>query len=211
MFIATDFVYPDKTTKRYRLTCDICGADRGYGMKSRASMPCKKCAHAGKCYFDHNTADFKEKMSCAKKGQVSWCKGLKLSEEYRQRISLGKMAKSKNPRAREHRKLRLYISNSIAQKMQNRGYRKAYGAFRHLPYTVEQLREHLKRSFLPGMSWDNYGQWHVDHIVPDSWFTYSSVNDEGFKKSWALDNLQPLWAKDNLSNGNRYTGQSPKG
>jgi hypothetical protein len=56
------------------------------------------------------------------------------------------------------------------------------------------------------MTWENYGRdgWHVDHAVPDSWFEYSSVNDEGFIKSWSLSNLKPMWAKDNLSKSNRY-------
>jgi len=56
------------------------------------------------------------------------------------------------------------------------------------------------------MTWDNYGTWHIDHIRPDSWFHYDSVNHEDFKKSWMLDNLQPLWAKDNLMKSNNYEG-----
>lgn len=60
--------------------------------------------------------------------------------------------------------------------------------------------------FQPGMTWENYGKWHIDHKTPDSWFQYNSINDDGFKKSWALENLQPMWAKDNLSKGNKYEG-----
>jgi hypothetical protein len=200
------FVGKNQDTKRYHLFCDKCNSDRGYGMKSRSHMLCKKCTHEGKSYTDHSTPEFKANMSKAKKGQVPYNKGLSLSKEHKQKISTTKMKTSKNYKAKEHRKLRQYVSNSIGKKMFNRGYRKAFGIFRHLPYTVQELRSHLESKFTDDMSWDNYGKWHIDHIKPDSWFTYSSVEDQDFKDSWALSNLQPLWAKDNLSKGNRYIG-----
>jgi 5-methylcytosine-specific restriction endonuclease McrA len=56
------------------------------------------------------------------------------------------------------------------------------------------------------MTWDNYGEWEIDHVTPDSWFEYNSYDDLDFKKSWALDNLQPLWKNDNLHKGNRFRG-----
>ncbi|MDQ6989357.1 MAG: hypothetical protein Q9M19_05690 [Mariprofundaceae bacterium] len=48
----------------------------------------------------------------------------------------------------------------------------------------------------------------VWHLVPNSWSTYESCNDE-FKKSWALDNLQPMWWEDNLTENNKYIGGVP--
>ncbi len=66
-------------------------------------------------------------------------------------------------------------------------------------YTVEELMAHLESKFWPGMSWSNYGQWHIDHIIPDSVFHYTSYEDPEFKECWALSNLQPLWAHDNQS------------
>ncbi len=72
-------------------------------------------------------------------------------------------------------------------------------------YSCKELRRYLEARFRPGMSWDNYGEWHVDHIIPKSLFKYESYDDPEFKACWALENLQPLWAKDNLSKGNRIT------
>lgn len=73
--------------------------------------------------------------------------------------------------------------------------------FELLGYSPEQLCKHLERLFLPGMTWENYGKkgWHVDHVVPLSVFNYETPYDSDFKRAWALDNLQPLWEKDNLS------------
>jgi hypothetical protein len=68
-------------------------------------------------------------------------------------------------------------------------------------YDVAELKSHLESLFRPGMTWDNYGEWHVDHIVPVSSFEYDSYDHPEFRKCWALSNLQPLWAEDNLRKG----------
>ncbi len=72
-----------------------------------------------------------------------------------------------------------------------------------LGYTVEQLRAHLERQFQPGMSWENYGEWHIDHVIPLSAHNYETPDDIDFKKAWELSNLQPLWAFDNMSKKDR--------
>ena len=64
-------------------------------------------------------------------------------------------------------------------------------------YTLLELRAHLEKQFVDGMSWDNYGEWHIDHIKPISGFNFKNMKDPDFKRYWALNNLQPLWAKDN--------------
>jgi hypothetical protein len=52
-----------------------------------------------------------------------------------------------------------------------------------------------------GMSWDSYGEWHVDHVRPCSLFDQRDAVQ--FAECWALSNLQPLWAEDNVRKGNR--------
>jgi hypothetical protein len=71
-------------------------------------------------------------------------------------------------------------------------------------YTVEQLKEHLEAKFQPGMSWENYGKWHIDHVIPKSWWEYEKPEDREFKQCWSLANLQPLWKIDNIKKGNGY-------
>lgn len=89
-----------------------------------------------------------------------------------------------------------------------RGLRKGTKASRHtfdlLGYTVDDLREHLATLLLPGMSWANYGEWHIDHIRPLASFSYETPDDPEFKEAWALSNLQPLWGLDNLSKGAKW-------
>lgn len=70
-------------------------------------------------------------------------------------------------------------------------------------YTLEQLADHLERQFLKGMSWTNYGEWHIDHIRPIASFGYTSDQDQEFRDCWALSNLRPLWALANISKNAR--------
>ena len=62
----------------------------------------------------------------------------------------------------------------------------------------DSLMDHLETMFTEGMTRDNYGEWHVDHIRP-----VSSFSDPADPACWHWSNLQPLWAKDNLSKGAR--------
>ena len=74
-------------------------------------------------------------------------------------------------------------------------------------YTGEELVKHLQNQFTEGISWENYGSvWHVDHIIPKSWFKYTSVTDPKFIECWALKNLQPKLKVDNIRKGNRFAG-----
>jgi len=70
-------------------------------------------------------------------------------------------------------------------------------------YTLKELITYLENKFKDGMSWNNYGKWHIDHIIPFSLWKFNSYNDREFKQCWALCNLQPLWANENRLKGNK--------
>lgn len=74
-----------------------------------------------------------------------------------------------------------------------------------LGYSMDELRVHLERQFLKGMGWHNRHLWHIDHIRPLSSFTYTSLDDPQLREAWALTNLRPVWAKDNMRKGPRRT------
>lgn len=78
---------------------------------------------------------------------------------------------------------------------------------RDLGYTADDLRRRLEAQFTEGMTWDAFaeGRIHIDHIVPTTQFDLSTV--EGVRACWALSNLQPLWAEDNLRKGARLDWQ----
>ena len=62
-----------------------------------------------------------------------------------------------------------------------------------------ELHKHIESKFQDGMSNDNYGDWHIDHIIP----LISAKNEEELIKLCHYSNLQPLWAKDNRSKKDR--------
>lgn len=66
------------------------------------------------------------------------------------------------------------------------------------------LKNHLEKKFEKGMTWKNFGKWHIDHIKPMSHFDLMKVKDQYLCCNYK--NLQPMWATENLSKGNRYVG-----
>jgi hypothetical protein len=64
------------------------------------------------------------------------------------------------------------------------------------------LKGYLEAKFTEGMSWENHGEWHIDHIKPCC--SFDLKDEEEQKKCFHYTNLQPLWAKDNLSKGGKH-------
>ena len=62
--------------------------------------------------------------------------------------------------------------------------------------SIKKFRIYIQSKFTKGMSWDNYGAWHIDHIIPCARFDFSKISEQ--KKCFRYTNLQPLWAKDNF-------------
>lgn len=85
------------------------------------------------------------------------------------------------------------------------GNKQGLHTFQMLGYTVDQLKSHLESQFTEGMTWENYGKWHVDHRKPISSFNFTSHKDPEFQQCWALENLQPMWGEENWSKGSKIT------
>jgi hypothetical protein len=90
------------------------------------------------------------------------------------------------PAARIHASVATRIRDTLAGKKLGRGVEVIIG------YKIAELVAHLERQFLRGMTWANYGDWHIDHITPLASFAAAEI-----RAAWALPNLRPLWAIDN--------------
>ena len=93
--------------------------------------------------------------------------------------------------------MRAAIQQSIGSEKGGRSWETLVG------YTASQLKRHIERRFVGGMAWNNYGEWHIDHIIPISAFNFTKPEHEDFRRCWALFNLQPMWAKENITKGAR--------
>lgn len=80
------------------------------------------------------------------------------------------------------------------------GKNKDESTFQLLGYTAEELKNHLESLFIDGMSWENFGEWHIDHIYPINRFINEGITDPAVINS--LSNLRPMWAEDNIAKGN---------
>ena len=159
-----------------------------------------------KKYRDTNKVHINE----VKKAYRSNPENIKKQKEWRKN-NLDKIAKyrekySKSDQCKQHRKnwysgfkerkpyvlaWRTILNNTL--KRFNK--KKESETIKLLGYSALQLKEHIENLFLDGMSWENHGRWHIDHIKMVSDFDpeipMNVVN--------SLDNLRPLWAEDNCS------------
>jgi hypothetical protein len=96
-------------------------------------------------------------------------------------------------------KLRCNLSTRIYIVLKNKNYIKSKRTLEMLGCDLHTAKAHLEKQFTKGMTWDNQGKWHIDHIIPCT----SAKTEEELIKLFHYTNLQPLWAFDNLSKGKK--------
>ena len=161
-------------------------ADKRYAAKNK-----EKLAEYHKEWSNENRDKLKEYHS-------NW------REENKEHINKYKRDYERN-RRREDPKYRLGVRTRTAVYtcLKERDVAKYRSTFVLLGYSIEELMSHLEALFAEGMTWDNYGEWHVDHKIPMNSFNFETTDDREFKLCWCLDNLQPLWGPDNLTKGTK--------
>lgn len=189
---------PDNRTKDGKqASCRQCGNEyrKKYYRKNKEG-----CVIYGRNY--RKTKEYKEwKKEYFKKNKNRLLKyRKKYAEKYKER---------RNHCLRERRKtdIQFCLNNGLSRSINRSLKGNKYG--RHweslVNFTLQALIQHLESKFTSKMSWENYGYyWHIDHIIPKSWFIYACPEDIGFKMCWDLDNLQPLEVKKNLFKKNRF-------
>lgn len=102
---------------------------------------------------------------------------------------------NKTPKARVAAAVRSRLRRALVSKSEpSRAY---------LGCSPEFFKKHIEAQFLPGMTWDNFGKWHMDHIVPLSAFDLSDIRQVQIACNWT--NIRPLWAKANLRKSSKLT------
>lgn len=129
-------------------------------------------------WYDKNT-DRKAELS------RNWYKENKVRVIERARVRRGAMAS--DPEYRMQRTMRNMVYSTVKRKTDR--------THKLLGYNAVDLRSHIERQFTKGMSWDNYGEWHIDHVVSIAQLMREGETDPA--KINCLSNLRPLWAKDN--------------
>jgi len=89
------------------------------------------------------------------------------------------------------------IRQSVRKSFKRNGYTKKSKTYGILGNDWETVKNHFEFLFQPGMSWDNHGEWEIDHIKP----LYGAKNENDVIKLCHYTNLQPLWKLDNKLKG----------
>ena len=105
-----------------------------------------------------------------------------------------------------HFKLKMQLTHRIYLALKVKGISKSKRTMELLGCTVEELWKHLESKFQPGMTKENYGKWHVDHIRPCASFDLTDPKQQSI--CFHYTNLQQLWAKDNIRKGAKYENRT---
>jgi hypothetical protein len=96
--------------------------------------------------------------------------------------------------------MKVRLRNLIRNSFRRQGYKKFDTSTEEVVgMTYDEFKEYLESKFVDGMSWDNRGDWHIDHIIPLS----SAGSEDELKLLCHYSNLQPLWAEDNMKKGDK--------
>jgi hypothetical protein len=182
-------------------------------MIKKVCTKCNECKDINEFSFDSKSKGYRKPhcRSCRKKEDAEYRRinrsTIRIKDKLRDRKEYRRNQYKKN----KHRilsnpmyKLRNNFGRQIRTSL--KGGKNGLGWETILGYTLNDLKNHLESLFRDGISWNNYGEWHIDHCIPISWF---ENNWAGVIKAFELVNLQPVWAKYNLSKGNRWADLSP--
>ena len=190
-------------TNKYCPSCDTTKDIAEFGLHKREKdghrYCCKSCNNAQSRNYAKNN---KEKVIEYRKNNSEHYRELYSSYRLKNREHINRKERERrlnNPSYRLRKNIRalvwkyLKISNTVKTK----------NTEDLIGVSMDQIKKELESKFKPGMTWDNYGKWHIDHIKPQCLFDFT--NEEDIKKCWSLDNLQPLWAEENLKKGNKQS------
>jgi hypothetical protein len=105
--------------------------------------------------------------------------------------------RNSEPMIRLNASMRAAVYHSIKSNKDGNSWQSLLG------YTLHELKSKIENQFSTGMSWANYGEWEIDHKVPLSAHNFQSFGDIDFQRAWDINNLRPLWKKENRAKGDR--------
>ena len=98
-------------------------------------------------------------------------------------------------------KIAVVVRKRVVLALKSRGVSKSKSLCELIGCSIKELKQHLESKFREGMSWENHGEWHIDHIRPCADFDLTNPDEQ--KKCFHFSNLQPLWAVENLRKSNK--------
>lgn len=173
------------TCQEEKVISEFYNAERGkYGVKSK----CKKCYNINKKKYYIKT---KEK-------RLEYCRQYTLDNKEKIK-EYNREYKKKKYREDPVFKVSSRMRRVIGQCIKRKKYIKKSKTQDILGCDFVFFKNYIQRQFKDGMTWDNYGEWHLDHIKPMA----TAKTEEQVLRLNHYTNFQPLWAKENIKKRNK--------
>jgi hypothetical protein len=199
-----------KICKKCLLTKDLNEFNKRFGTKDGLGYECRECSkQRGKEYYDNNQKKIKEYQKDYYQNNSNYV--LSRTKNYREQ-NIDKINEYEKNR-RKNRKIYLneYVKNRrqvdilfrLISNLRNRTHKflknKSQPTKNIIGIELDELKKYLESKFYGDMCWENYGLWHIDHIVPLS----TAKNEDELIKLCYYTNLQPLYARENIIKSNK--------
>lgn len=194
-------------------TCSKCKVEKEFSEfvvnkknKDKLDYVCKKCNKEYRLNNKTKTKDYNNKYYFKNKEKI-----VQYRIDNKEKISIiNKQYKTKNKESRNKYynnrrktdplfKLTCNTRDLIRKSIKGNGYTKKSKTYQILGCSYEEFKQHLESQFTEGMTWDNQGKWHLDHIYPVS----RATDEQHLIKLNHYTNFQPLWAEDNIKKFNK--------
>ena len=164
---------------RQKTRCRECGGS-AFCIHEKYKSRCRECGGSQICIHD------KHKSSCRECGGIQIC----IHDKHRRYC----------PECDPQGHLSSIVSRGVRKALKSS---KSKHSIEYLGCDIQTFREHIEKQFKENMTWENYGEWHIDHIIP---IRYENPTIEETMKRLHYTNTQPMWASENISKGNRFIG-----
>jgi len=162
-------------------------------------------------YYRENTEKYKQYRDSKKEETKEYMKSyyqnnLEKRKEYlhQNKLSINSKRNFFEKKKREKdpiHKLKVYVRNRIRFYLSKKSFTKKNRTFQIVGCSPRELKEYIEQNFINGMSWENQGKWHIDHIIPLA----SAKTEEELYKLCHFTNLQPMWASENIKKSSKIT------
>lgn len=155
-------------------------------------------------YYEEHREEVGAMCKAYKEAHPEWKKAYDKQYALKHPEQILKIKREYYARKKEETDFRIRINLSTRINGALRGKRKSKFTLELVGCSISELRIQFESQFQEGMSWDNYGKWHVDHIKPCILFDLTDPVQQ--KECFHYSNLQPLWAVDNMQKGSLWQG-----
>ena len=195
----------------------VCDFYKSSTRKSGFLTPCKKCINESSAKYNReNSEKIKEyheeyRRENPEKIKEHSAKYYRKNREkiksrrakyYRKNREKHKEYCNKRYKNDENFKIRRLLRSRILHALKVQSAKKSNKTLELIGCSVNELWEHLEGQFTDGMTRQNQGEWHIDHIKPCAAFDLTDPKQQ--KECFNYKNLQPLWAQDNLKKSDKW-------